>query len=242
MPIRDYYLILGISPKESQTGVRSAWRDLARKYHPDRAGQQATRRFQEVSEAYNVLGDPQRRAEYDRSRNRPTGEPQRRPSGGRAGFSVEPLDPGPARASARRAPSGGIGPLSIMDDFIAPHPVFDDVFDRFRRNFTEEWMPKSGRQDVLHLGLVLSSEEARRGGTVALGVPISFPCPACQGTGHSGFFYSCSTCRETGLIEIEEHVHLRIPPGIRDGALFEIPLQGKGIQNVFLRLMIRVAD
>jgi DnaJ-class molecular chaperone len=166
MPSKDYYVILGISPEEPQTGVTNAWRDLARKYHPDRAGQDATRQFQEVSEAYNVLGDPQRRAAYDRSRRYTVGEASNRPAGAGKSFTVEPLDPGPVRSGTRRSGSGGLGRLSIMDDFVAPHSAFDDIFARFRRNFTDEWMPKSGRQEALELGLHLSPEEARRGGTV----------------------------------------------------------------------------
>jgi len=242
MPSKDYYVILGISPEEPQTGVTNAWRDLARKYHPDRAGQDATRQFQEVSEAYNVLGDPQRRAAYDRSRRYTVGEAPNRPAGAGKSFTVEPLDPGPVRSGTRRSGPDRLGRLSIMDDFVAPHSAFDDIFARFRRNFTDEWMPKSGGQEALELGLHLSPEEARRGGTAALGVPTFFPCPDCHGTGRSGFFYACPRCHETGTVEGEESVRLRIPPGIPDGALFEIPLQGLGIHNLFLRVRVRVAD
>jgi DnaJ-class molecular chaperone len=58
---RTYYMILGVPRTESPGGIRSAYRDLARKLHPDVAGEQATRAFQEVTEAYDVLSDPRRR-------------------------------------------------------------------------------------------------------------------------------------------------------------------------------------
>lgn len=241
MPSKDYYVILGISPGETQSGVRSAWRDLARRYHPDRAGQQSTRQFQEVSEAYNVLGDPRRRAAYDQSRRRTIAEPLRS-AGRQSGVTVEPLDPGPVRTTGARAEPGVTSRLSILDDFLAPHSAFDQIFDRFRRNFTEAWMPKSGRLDGLNLGLHLSPEEARRGGAVELSVPIFFPCQNCHGTGRLGFFYACPECYETGTVMREEPVLLKIPPGVADGTLFEIPLRGLGIQNFYLRVLIRVAD
>jgi len=62
---RTYYMILGVPRTESPGGIRSAYRDLARRLHPDVAGEQATHAFQELSEAYDVLSDPQRRREYN---------------------------------------------------------------------------------------------------------------------------------------------------------------------------------
>lgn len=242
MPSKDYYFILGISPDETQSAIRSAWRDLARRYHPDRAGQQSTRQFQEVSEAYNVLGDPQRRAAYDCGRRRGLEGPAGRRSSGGENFGVEPFDPGPAQSPRGRTDRGIRGRLSILDDFISPSSAFDEIFDHFRRNFTDEWVPKSGGLDALNLGLHLSTEEAWGGGTVALGVPIFFPCPDCHGTGRLGFFYSCPGCHETGTVMREESVRLEIPAGVVDGTLLEIPLKGLGIQNFFLRVLIRVGD
>ena len=71
---RTFYTILGISRRESPAGVRSAFRDLARRYHPDRAGARGTPYFQEIVEAYQTLSDPARRADYDRGLDPTTGE------------------------------------------------------------------------------------------------------------------------------------------------------------------------
>jgi curved DNA-binding protein CbpA len=62
---RTYYMVLGVPRTASPAGIRSAYRDLARKLHPDVAGEQATPAFQEISEAYDVLSDPQRRRAYN---------------------------------------------------------------------------------------------------------------------------------------------------------------------------------
>jgi DnaJ-class molecular chaperone len=65
MARKDYYLLLGISRGESSSGIRKAFRDLARRHHPDHAGPAGTPMFRDVVEAYRVLSDPQRRREYD---------------------------------------------------------------------------------------------------------------------------------------------------------------------------------
>lgn len=70
MERQTYYMILGVSSTESDRGIRAAYRHLAKKFHPDVAGEQATRSFQEISEAYSVLSDPQRRREYNDKLNR----------------------------------------------------------------------------------------------------------------------------------------------------------------------------
>src|SRR5690242_4584146 len=73
MERKTYYMILGVSSTESDRGIRAAYRDLAKRLHPDVAGEQATRSFQEVTEAYGVLSDPQRRREYNDKLSRADG-------------------------------------------------------------------------------------------------------------------------------------------------------------------------
>ena len=62
---KSYYLTLGISPNESEEGIRQAFRDIVRRYHPDRVGSERAHFFQEIVEAYHVLADPERRRDYD---------------------------------------------------------------------------------------------------------------------------------------------------------------------------------
>src|SRR5688572_19468671 len=67
MEKRTYYMILGVSHTESPSGIRAAYRDRARRLHPDVAGDGATSAFQELTEAYGVLSDPERRLAYNAS-------------------------------------------------------------------------------------------------------------------------------------------------------------------------------
>src|SRR3954470_4747451 len=64
----DYYALLGVEPDVEAVALRRAWRLLALRWHPDRAGPQATATFQKLAVAYEVLSDPIARAQYDRSR------------------------------------------------------------------------------------------------------------------------------------------------------------------------------
>lgn len=69
----DYYDLLGVDPGADHRAIRSAYRRLARRYHPDVAkGRQAARRFLLIREAYEVLTDPERRRQYDRLISKPT--------------------------------------------------------------------------------------------------------------------------------------------------------------------------
>jgi molecular chaperone DnaJ len=71
--IKDYYKILGVSENSSQDEIKKAYRDLAKKYHPDKhkGDKKAETRFKEISEAHTVLGNPTKRKEYDRLRKNP---------------------------------------------------------------------------------------------------------------------------------------------------------------------------
>lgn len=65
MATKNYYLILGVSRDESQEGIRAAFRRLAKRYHPDRAGAGSAAEFRELLEAYEVLSDQERRRRYN---------------------------------------------------------------------------------------------------------------------------------------------------------------------------------
>ena len=65
MESKDYYTVLGVTPAEGLQAIRQAYRSLAKRYHPDYAGQEGHTQFQEIQEAYEVLSDPRKRKEYD---------------------------------------------------------------------------------------------------------------------------------------------------------------------------------
>jgi curved DNA-binding protein CbpA len=79
--VDDYYVLLGVAPNAGHAELRRAWRRLALKWHPDRAGDGATATFQKLQAAYSVLSDPMSRAAYDRRQHAPVPATRRRAPG-----------------------------------------------------------------------------------------------------------------------------------------------------------------
>jgi DnaJ-class molecular chaperone len=108
MEVKNYYVILGVSRSESLAGIRARYRDLARTFHPDVAGGQSTGAFQEITEAYKVLGDPVARRRY----NHELAEVEGRP----------PVEPGAEPFAPRRWE-----PISLFADPQTIRPSFEAV-------------------------------------------------------------------------------------------------------------------
>jgi molecular chaperone DnaJ len=222
MERKTYYMVLGVSRTESHTAIRARYRDLAKKLHPDVAGEQATRAFQEVSEAFNVLSDPERRREYNR-------ELSRRDDGD----SV-------AVVQGRSRPRNIVrDPASILGNPESVFPSFEALYDRFLRNFTGLRVPKSEHVEALDFEVLLKPEEASHGCVVPIEVPVFRRCLNCGGSGRD-WASSCAYCRQKGMIETEEVVRIRIPPLASSGSVFELSLSGLGISNLRLRLHVFV--
>ena len=221
MERKTYYRVLGVSRTESPTGIRARYRDLAKKLHPDVAGEQATRAFQEVSEAFNVLSDPERRRAYNR-------ELSRHDDG-----DVVAVVHSPPRSIVR-------DPVAILGNPESVLPSFEALYERFLRNFTGLRVPKSEQVEALDFEVLLTPEEAWHGCVVPIGVPVFQRCPQCGGSGRD-WASSCAYCRQKGMIETEEVVRVRIPRLVPPGSVFELPLYNLGIDNLRLRLHVFVA-
>jgi DnaJ-class molecular chaperone len=222
MAPKDYYLLLGISRGESPSGIRKAFRDLARRHHPDHAGPTGTPMFRDVVEAYRVLSDPQRRREYDAE----LGTPIRIRTSG--------------RGNVRRAREPVyFDDLDLFADASRISPASEDLFAHILRNFVSPGLPKSERRESLLCDIVLSPDEARRGGVLPLRIPTAAVCPDCHGAGHV-FGFACWRCDATGDTRSETTIPIEVPPGARSGMILELPLVHWGIRNLWLRVRIHV--
>ena len=220
MDRKTYYMILGVSHAESPRGIRAAFCELAKRLHPDVAGEQATRAFQEVTEAYEVLSDPQRRREYNNLLRR--------------------AEDGEIAAVPRSPPEPvDLEPITILSNPESVRPSFEAIHDRFLRNFTGIGVPKSEHLEALNIEVLLTAAEATRGCTVPVGVPVFSRCPRCGGSGRDWVF-PCMHCHQHGMIETEEWVRVRIPAMMPSGSVYEIPLEGLGVHNFFLRMQVFV--
>jgi DnaJ-class molecular chaperone len=227
MASKDYYLILGISRRENVRAIQDAFRELAKRYHPDRAGPEGTRQFQDIQEAYEVLSDPEKRKSYNYELEQDEIKIHSRP---------EPIFSRPASKPEPLVPEM----MSVLRDFETIRPSFEPLFERFLRNFTRENIPKGERLESLNVEVILSPEEAAGGVAIPVGVPVFYNCRQCGGSGRDWLF-PCIDCNAQGIIEAEETVRVYIPPMVPDRAIIEVPIHGLGIHNFYLRLHIRIS-
>jgi molecular chaperone DnaJ len=235
---RDYYEILEISRTASDAEIKSAYRKLAMKYHPDRnpGDKTAEERFKEAAEAYAILCDPEKRSMYDRF--------------GHAGV----------RSAA--GAGGGFDPSVFQEfgdfaDILGNMFGFGDLFGGRRRGG-----PQRGAD--LRYDLEIAFEEAARGAETTIQIPRQENCETCHGSGaapgstpstcpqcrgqgqvrfQQGFFTvartcpqcrgtgkiiakPCQTCRGAGRVTKDRKITVKIPAGIATGQ--QLRLQGEG--------------
>ena len=181
MEKRDYYEVLGVSKSASADEIKSAYRKLAMKYHPDRNpdNPEAEEKFKEASEAYAVLSDSEKKARYDQ-------------------FGHAGVDP-----SYGAGGGGGFGGFQDID----LGDIFGDLFGGFggfgggsRRNG-----PKQGR--TLEMGLTITFEEAAFGVEKEISYLRVDNCSACSGSGAKPgtTTETCSACRGTGQVKAAQN-------------------------------------
>lgn len=224
MARKNFYVILGVPRQATPETIRAAYRELAKRYHPDVVGSVGASRFRDVVEAYRVLSDPESRQIY----NEKLGVAEAAET-----LAAEPLGVGSLREAEPLISEG----ISVPRALRAGRPIVEEeFFDWTARHFLGVHLPKSGRAECLNMEVVLSRDEAERGGILPIRVPVFLPCPSCGGRGRD-WLYPCVYCGAHGIIQKEESVRIRIPGMVRDGTIWELPLAGSGVH---LRLHIRV--
>lgn len=246
--MKDYYNILGVPRNASQEEIKKAYRKLAHKYHPDKKGGDE-KKFKEINEAYQVLSDKNKRAQYDRFGHVFEG------GGGQEGTGFSDF------WREQGGPDFGF-------DFGIGADIFSDLFEEFfgsKRTFTQEKV-KRGRDIGVDIEIPLEDtlKDQQRDFTLRKWVTCSRchgtgaepgtgleECFTCRGTGRVqqvrrtpfGSFTSfvvcpeckgegnrpkspCNVCKGEGRIKGEEKITVSIPAGIDSGQVIEIA--GKG--------------
>jgi molecular chaperone DnaJ len=223
---KSYFAILGISPDATADEIRSAYRRLAKEFHPDHyAG--GSGRFQDIQEAYAVLGNRRRRSEYEQNIQKVARKTPLR----RAAYpEPEPLIP-----EEKHADLGEISPVRSFQSFT---PSFDEIFDWLWSHFSDLAPPKSGRIQNMTLAVTLTAEQARRGGNARIMVPARAVCPTCRGQGCVGF-YECLRCAGEGVISGEMPISVAFPPGLTQDHAVVIPLDRFGIRHINITVLFR---
>jgi molecular chaperone DnaJ len=235
---KDYYRVLGVPETASAKEIKSAYRKLSREYHPDAnpGDDAAEERFKEISAAYDVIGDAERRKEYDEVRRLGPAAAGFPGGGGPGGFSfTDAGDLGDllgglfGQRGGRRGGRGG--PHRGQDLETELHLSFEDA--------------AAGVTTVVHLTSEATCSTCHGSGAKPGTAPrpcarcggqgvvsdnqglfsFSSPCPACGGRGAT-IDDPCPTCRGTGAERRPREVKVRIPAGVDDGQ--RIRLKGRG--------------
>jgi DnaJ-class molecular chaperone len=223
---KSYFAILGISPDATADEIRSAYRRLAKEFHPDHYTG-GSERFRDIQEAYAVLGNRRRRREFVQNINKKSPTTPWRPS---TSPEPEPLIP-----EENPIDMGEVSPVRSFQSFT---PSYDEIFDWLWRNFSDLTQPKSARVQNLTLEVTLTPEQARRGGNARIMVPAQAFCPTCRGRGAVGF-YECMRCAGEGYIAGEMPVSVSFPPGLTKDHAVMIPLNRFGIPNTHITVLFR---
>ncbi|MFH0953408.1 MAG: molecular chaperone DnaJ [Verrucomicrobiota bacterium] len=244
---RDYYETLGVGRDASADDIKKSYRKLALQFHPDKNPDsvEAEERFKEITEAYEILSDAQKRQAYDQFGP----DAFRRGAGGFGGF------PGIDLEEALR---------TFMGAFGGTGSIFDDFFGTSRGERVSPDAP--GRGTDLRFDLEIDFEEAVFGSHRDIALPVMEECSACGGRGaepgtklekcrrcggrgmlvsSNGFFQvrqtcpacggagqtissPCRTCRGEGRVKGQRKLSLKIPPGVETGSRLRLAGKGEG--------------
>jgi DnaJ-class molecular chaperone len=232
---KDYYLILGVARTETPGGIQKAFRELAKRYHPDHAGPHSTEAFREILEAYRILSDTESRRAYTDRLVRAEREEKvtaRKFAAASECFVDDADGPGvPPRPE----------PLSPLAAFAFRRPLWEALWSHLFGGVPGRRTPRGGAPQNLSAEIYLSAAEAARGVDVRLEVPMAAVCAWCGGRGHRMTFL-CAACGGRGMVEGGRPVTVHIPAGVPPGAVLEVPLHHAGLPDISLRLHIRLAS
>lgn len=238
---KDYYQVLGVPESATEREITRAYRKLAKQYHPD-AHPGSEERFKEISAAYEVLGDKDKRKEYDEVRRMgPVGNVFGGAGPGEGGFSFRVDDLGDlfgglfgrSGRAGRGARGGraGFGPQRGADLEAELHLSFLEAVEGVTTtvNVTSDAPCHTcgGSGAAPGTSPVVCPQCKGRGVVEEDQGPFSFSqaCPTCNGRGFK-VETPCRTCRGSGVERRSRQVKVRIPPGVEDGQ--RIRLKGRG--------------
>ncbi len=233
---KNYYAILGVLPTATLEEIRSAYRRRAKEYHPDHFGVDSAP-FLNIREAYDVLSDPANRASYDPRWRQPGASyiPHSRPEP----EIIRSRRPSVESLRSNRRPVN-VETLSPLHSFRTFHPSFDEIFDNLRNAFDLQMQRKGERFQALTMEVVLTPDQASRGGRIQALMPIAAACSTCGGRGDTGL-WPCWQCGGSGVIREELPIEVEYPPGIRDVYRMAIPMDRFGLHDICPILLFRIS-
>lgn len=216
---RDYYKILGVNRTATDEEIKTAYRKLARKFHPDLNpnDKAAEERFKEIQEANEVLSNAENRQKYDKY-----GE------NWRFADQIEAAEAAAGRAGGAQTPPGwktyGYGDGGQTGNF--DFGGFDFLGDLFNRGGRETRRRPAARGFDAEAALELTLEDAHRGGRHTLQLQAADICETCRGEGLIEDNKICPTCHGAGQVLKPKTVEVNIPAGARNGSTLRLAGMG----------------
>jgi DnaJ-class molecular chaperone len=236
MEYKDYYKALGVDRTADDKAIKTAYRRLARKHHPD-VNKGNSERFKEISEAYAVLSDPEKRKRYDT-----LGPDWERYAQAETGGGRSPFEGRPFRGSGGRFTQEG--DAAGFSEFF--RTIFGDL-GGFRHaqggggrsaefefsdlgdvgGFGGGFGPTSAKGSDVEAGIELTLEEAFQGTRKAISLELDEPCPECGGSGNVNR-RPCPRCRGGGWTKATRKLDVKIPAGVDTGSRVRVASEGPG--------------
>lgn len=211
---KDLYKILGVSEDASQEEIKKVYKRLAKEYHPDKnkGDKHAEERFKEISDAYSILGNAEKRKKYDQLRRMGAHEF----SSGNGGSWEEIFQHfgGGARGGGSEFSSFGFD----LED------LFGSIFGGRRTSGHASAGGFRGSAD-LQTEVAIPFLTAVQGGRIDLNIPGDATCPQCGGNGRSDG-KTCGKCSGSGRIKKSRTVSVQIPAGIEEGTRLRVSGEG----------------
>jgi molecular chaperone DnaJ len=209
-------MVLGVERGADLSKIKHAYRSAIKRYHPDRFGTGTDPdKFMAAQEAYEVLSDLERRRAYDAELRR-------------EGIPVHVTRV--PRAAARRRRE--------WRDLRETASSLDDFFEGLVPGFYGPRPRRTSMSKDLYMEVVLTPEEAHRGGIFPVAVPVLQACPDCRPGG--GWLFFCPTCGGRGAVPERREFNLAIPPDVADGTSAAVALEEIGLTGARLHIDVRV--
>jgi DnaJ-class molecular chaperone len=217
-PAIDLYAVLGVTRSATGAEIRRAYRQLALKHHPDRAGAASAETFARIAEAYRMLSEPTARTAYD-------------------AHLFERESVGAARSGG--APADGsawsVSAVGWNASFRRPIPNLLARFAGTLEELTSSGAARIASDGVLELQL--TAAEIRRGGSALVAISMSILCPTCGGVASPRGVW-CRRCEHAGRVTDTVPVQVTIPPAARDGIFLSTTVHVAGATPPRTRLRI----
>ncbi len=213
--MKDYYLLLGVNKEADRNEIKKAYRDSAKKYHPDGGDtSKDSKRFREITEAYETLSDNNRRKKYDE--NLGDGIPVNSLN------NAEPLKQG----------------FSQYQRGYDPNPYIRDHTDDTPSQFFNR---SNAPQNTLNCAIHLSHEDVQHDIQYPYTVNIVKPCPHCNSF-FSEFMFFCPYCNGSQYLNSKKELIINIPKGINSGTCVRLDLDQVGLSDVKLIVKVIVSS